>query len=64
MSDETVDPHIAEPFTIEPEVAADPDEREQESAQTDRSRYGRELDADAAERHAAAEKLKDTSDPE
>jgi len=63
MSDDTADPYAADPFTVEPEVADGPHERERESAQTDESRFERELDADRAERHAAAKKLKNDEPP-
>ena len=58
MNDDTADPYAADPFTVEPEVAGSPEERERESAATDETRLERELNADRAERHAAAEKLK------
>ena len=64
MSDDTADPHAADPITVEPEVAAGPEERERESAQADESRMERKLNAEQAERHAAAEKLKADEPPE
>ena len=66
MRDDTADPYAADPFTVKPEVADGPEERERESAQTDETRLERELDANQAERHAAAERLKanEMPDPE
>jgi hypothetical protein len=66
MSDHRADPYAADPFTVEPEVADGPEERERESAKTDETRLERELTAERAKRHAAAEKLKndDPSDLE
>ena len=49
---------FVDPGYTEPEVARDPAERERESALTEDTRYERELEAEEAERHAAAERLK------
>jgi hypothetical protein len=42
----------------------DREDREQESQETDDTRYERELDDDAARRDAAAERLRDDPVPE
>ena len=52
------DPTFVDAGYTEPEVAAGPAERERESVLTERTRYERELDAEEAARHAAAERLK------
>ena len=52
------DPSFVDPGYVEPEVASGPDERERESAHTAETRYERELQAEEAARHAAAERLK------
>jgi hypothetical protein len=52
-------PSFVDPGYTEPEVARDPAERERESALTDDTRYARELEAEEAARHAAAERLKE-----
>lgn len=52
------DPTFTDPSYTEPEVAHDPAEREHESAETGETRYARELEAEEAARHAAAERLK------
>lgn len=57
MSD--ADPVFVDPGYTEPEVASGPAERERESALTEDTRYERELEAEEAARHAAAERLKD-----
>lgn len=49
---------FVDPGYVEPEVARGPAERERESALTEDTRYERELEAEEAERHAAAERLK------
>jgi len=56
MSDS--DPSFVDPEYVEPEVAAGPEERERESAHTEKTRYERELEAEESARHAAAERLK------
>lgn len=61
MSDS--DPTFVDPGYTEPEVASGPDERERESAQTEGTRYQRELEAEEAARHAAAERLKSEGEP-
>ena len=62
MSDS--DPTFVDPGYTEPEVASGPEERERESAQTEGTRYQRELEAEEAARHAAAERLKPDALPE
>ena len=58
------DPTFVDPGYTEPEVASGPEERERESASTDGTRYERELEAEEATRHSAAERLKAESQPE
>ena len=58
------DPTFVDPGYTEPEVASGPEERERESAETEETRYRRELDAEEAARHAAAERLKAEGPPE
>jgi hypothetical protein len=52
------DASFVDPGYTEPEIASGPEERERESAQTEETRYERELEAEEAARHAAAERLK------
>ncbi|HEX5798828.1 MAG TPA: hypothetical protein VFY02_01875 [Gaiellaceae bacterium] len=52
------DPTFVDPGYTEPEVAPGPTERERESVLTEQTRYERELEAEEAARHAAAERLK------
>ena len=47
-----------------PQVAADPAERERESAESDQTRFDRERELEEAKRHAAAERLKADPLPE
>jgi hypothetical protein len=61
MSDS--DPTFVDPGYTEPEVASGPEERERESAQTEKTRYERELEAEESARHAAAERLKAEGPP-
>jgi hypothetical protein len=61
---ETGEPTFVDPSYTEPEIASGPAERERESAHTDDTRYERELEAEEAERHAAAERLKAEGPPE
>jgi hypothetical protein len=49
---------FVDPGYTEPEVASGPQERERESVLTEQTRYERELEAEEAARHAAAERLK------
>ena len=58
------DPSFVDPTYTEPEVAPGPAERERESAATEVTRYERELEAEEAARHAAAERLKAEGLPE
>ncbi len=58
------DPTFVDPSFTEPEVASGPAERERESAHTEQTRYERELEAEEAARHAAAERLKAEGPPE
>ncbi len=62
MSDS--DPTFVDPGYTEPEVASGPEERERESAQTEKTRYERELEAEESARHAAAERLKAEGPPD
>ncbi len=55
---------FVDPGYTEPEVARGPAERERESALTADTRYERELEAEEAERHAAAERLKAEGPPD
>jgi hypothetical protein len=58
------DPTFVDPGYTEPAVASGTAERERESANTDETRYERELSAVEAERHSAAERLKAEGPPE
>ena len=58
------EPSFVDPNYVEPEVASGPAERERESAHTEQTRYERELEAEEAARHAAAERLKAEGPPE
>jgi hypothetical protein len=58
------DPTFVDPNYTAPEVASGPAERERESALTEDTRYERELEAEEAARHAAAERLKAEGPPE
>ena len=58
------DPDLPDPDAVEPKVADGPAERERESAETDETRYERELEAEAARQREAAERLRADELPE